>query len=233
MPLAKTKNAKTKKRPTTAPAAKPRARFHHGNLREALIQATLELVEEGGIERITVREAARRAGVSSGAPFRHFPNKTALMTAVAEEAMHRFRAEIEVALKRAAAADPLTRFRALGDAYFRWITRNPTHFRIISDRTLVDFVGSESLRDDNAATRRVMEGLLGQAQRERLVRPGDIAIMALAARAIAYGLGRMWIDGHFAQWDVAPKQVRPLIDRIFDLFVSGLAGGEAPAGRQG
>ena len=50
-----------------------------------MIAATIALVEEAGPEGVTVREAARRAGVSSGAPFRHFPNKTALMTAVAED----------------------------------------------------------------------------------------------------------------------------------------------------
>ena len=217
-----------KARPGARPA--PRARFHHGNLRAALIEATLQLVEEGDAGAITVREAARRAGVSSAAPFRHFPNKTALMTAVAEEAMRRFRAEIEKALKRREGADALARFRALGDAYFRWIARNPTHFRVISDRTLIDFEASEALRRDNAEIRRLMEGLLRQAQREGRVRPGDVAELALAARAMAYGLGRMWVDGHFAQWDVAAKAIGPAIDRVFDLFVQGIAAD--PARRQ-
>src|ERR1700736_99614 len=116
--------------PRTPPAKKPRAkkaavkkpartRYHHGNLREALIEATLRLVEEGGPEAVTVREAARRAGVSPGAPFRHFPSRDALMNAVAEEAQRRFRVEIEAALAEAPASDPLGRFRCLGIAYLR------------------------------------------------------------------------------------------------------------------
>ncbi len=56
-----------------------------------------QLAEEGGAEAVSVREAARRAGVSPGAPFRHFPSRDALMTAVAEEAQRRFRAEIDMA----------------------------------------------------------------------------------------------------------------------------------------
>src|SRR6202451_3555764 len=91
-------------------AAKP---YHHGDLRRVLIEAALKLAEEGGPEAISVREAARRAGVSPGAPFRHFDSRAALMTAVAEEAQRRFRAEIDAALKEASAADPLERFRAL------------------------------------------------------------------------------------------------------------------------
>ena len=57
-------------------AAKP---YHHGDLRRVLIEAALALAEEGGIEQISVREAARRAGVSPGAPFRHFESRDALM----------------------------------------------------------------------------------------------------------------------------------------------------------
>src|SRR5713226_4202940 len=75
--------------------------YHHGDLKRVLVDAALRLAEEGGAEGVSVREAARRAGVSPGAPFRHFPNRVALLTAVAEEAQRRFRAEIDAALSEA------------------------------------------------------------------------------------------------------------------------------------
>ena len=136
-----------------ATAARGRTRYHHGNLRAALIEAAERLIEEGGPESVTVREAARRAGVSSGAPFRHFPNRTALMTAVAEQGMTRLLAEVERALTRTAGADPVTRCAAFGEAYFRWVERNPTQFRVISARNLIDFEGSKTLRRDNEVLR--------------------------------------------------------------------------------
>src|SRR5882672_7678585 len=102
-------SAKPRRRPAGHPPPKP---YHHGDLRRVLIDAALGLAEEGGAEAVSVREAARRAGVSPGAPFRHFPSRVALMTAVAEEAQRRFRAEIEVALSEVPAGDPLARFRA-------------------------------------------------------------------------------------------------------------------------
>src|SRR5580698_5992700 len=106
-------STRPKSRPTRRPVPPPKP-YHHGDLRRVLIDAALDLVEQGGAESVSVREAARRAGVSPGAPFRHFPSRTALMTAVAEEAQRRFRAEIDAALAQAPAADPLARFRALG-----------------------------------------------------------------------------------------------------------------------
>src|SRR4051812_28390907 len=143
---AKTPAAKPRRRASRSPAPKP---YHHGDLRRVLIDAALQLVGEGGAEAVSVREAARRAGVSPGAPFRHFPSRDALMQAVAEEAQRRFRAEIAAALA-AAPGDPLGRFRCLGLAYLRWAMRNPTHFEIISSRRFFDHDRAAAISRDNA-----------------------------------------------------------------------------------
>ena len=144
------------------PAAAPKP-YHHGDLRRVLIDAALQLVGEGGAEAVSVREAARRAGVSPGAPFRHFPSRDALMQAVAEEAQRRFRAEIEAALAGAPAGDPLGRFRCLGLAYLRWAMRNPTHFEIISSRRLFDHDRAVAVSRDNAELIELTERTLAEA----------------------------------------------------------------------
>src|SRR5690242_21874322 len=106
------------------PAAKPRrpaARragaekpYHHGDLRRVLVDAAFDLVGEAGAEAVSVREAARRAGVSPGAPFRHFQSREALLAGVAEEARRGFRAGTARARAKPRADDPLGRFRCLG-----------------------------------------------------------------------------------------------------------------------
>src|SRR5262245_35559564 len=112
--------SKPSPKPARAPRPERRSTYHHGRLREALIEAAERMIEEEGPETVTVREAARRAGVSPGAPFRHFASRTALMTAVAERAMQRFRDEIASAEAGVDPADPIARFAALGGAYVRW-----------------------------------------------------------------------------------------------------------------
>jgi len=216
-------HATTKPAGASRPNRLRRARYHHGNLKEALIDATVQLIEQGGVESVSVREAARRAGVSSGAPFRHFPTKTALLTAVAEQATRLLLEEMSRTLARCASENPIERFRALGDAYMRWVTNHPTQFEVVSNRRIIDFAGSESLQPDNDKIRSLMDGVLSEARDEGLLRSGDLATIALAARATAYGVARMYVDGHFAQWGVKNRDARHVFESVFDLFIRGIA----------
>lgn len=219
---------------TSSPPKRPRAvapprPYHHGNLRQALVDAALAIARESGLEAVTVREAGKRVGVSSGAPFRHFPNKMALMTAVAEEAMQRFRDGIAAELEAAAGQPALARFRALGTAYLHWVIRNPTHFEVISVRRQIDFAGSALLVRLNDEIRAIMLALLAEAQREGALRGGEVERIALQARAFVYGLARMWIDGQFAQWG-GEAQAEALMGQALDDYVALLA---APSPRAG
>ncbi|CAN7412331.1 TetR/AcrR family transcriptional regulator [Bradyrhizobium sp. LjRoot220] len=221
-PSAKAPPAKPRRRTARVPAPKP---YHHGDLRRVLIDAALQLVGEGGPEAVSVREAARRAGVSPGAPFRHFPSRDALMNAVAEEAQRRFRAEIEAALAEApaGAGDPLGRFRCLGLAYLRWAMKNPTHFEIISSRRFFDHDKAAGVSQDNAELIDLAERTLAEAFAEGQLRSPDLKRVQIAGRALVYGFARMNIDGHFPRWGVAGADAEGTAAGILDLFIEGIA----------
>ncbi len=206
----------------------PRA-YHHGDLRAAVIAATVQLVEEVGAERVTVREAARRAGVSSGAPFRHFPTKTALMTAVAEEGMVRLSDTIQQRLDAAASDNPFVRLAALAQAYFAWAVANPTHYRVLGDRPLIDFEGSEVLSGRAAAIRTDMAAMFADAHAAGLLRPGDPELLHLQARALSYGLARMHVDAHLREWAIPPDQARAAMQGVMDDHIISLAADPATA----
>src|ERR1700736_7023350 len=171
-------SAKPKRRPgRRPPAPKP---YHHGDLRRVLIDAALQLAEQGGAAAVSVREAARRAGVSPGAPFRHFESRDALLTAVAEEAQRHFRAEIEAAQAEAPAGDPLARFRCIGLAYLRWAMRNPAHFEIISSGRYFDHDKATGLSQDNAELIGMTERLLADAFRKGQLRVPELKRVEIA-----------------------------------------------------
>ena len=107
-----------------------KGRYHHGDLRAALVEATRELVEEKGPDQFSVSEAARRAGVSSAAPYRHFKDRDELLAAACMDGMQRHYKAMEDAL---AALPPrsLKRIDRLGDVYVRFAQDEPGMFRLI------------------------------------------------------------------------------------------------------
>jgi AcrR family transcriptional regulator len=215
-------SAKPKRPPARRRLLPPRP-YHHGDLRRVLIDAALQLVEEGGAEALSVREAGRRAGVSPGAPFRHFSSRDALMSAVAEEAQRRFRAEIDATLADVAATDPLARFRCIGLAYLRWAMRNPAHFEVISSGRFFDHGQAAGLSRDNNELIGLTERTLAEAFAQGQLRVPDLKRVQIAGRALVYGFARMNIDGHFPRWGIADAQAERTAEAILDLFIEGIA----------
>ncbi|MBB4910046.1 TetR/AcrR family transcriptional regulator [Actinophytocola algeriensis] len=127
-------------------------RYHHGDLRAALVDAALALIAERGVEALSVAETARRTGVSGAAPYRHFPSRLDLLRATAVRAAQLLDAELEVALN---SADPVERLAEAGRAYVRFVIRHHAG---------LDLVFAEQLRGGDAALaaagRAVMDRLL-------------------------------------------------------------------------
>jgi AcrR family transcriptional regulator len=204
-------------------AAAARGSYHHGSLREALVAAALELIELHGVEQLSLREAAKRAGVSPGAPFRHFPTKAALLTAVAEQASQRLHAAVEARLAADADQPALLRFAAIGEAYLEWAARHPTHFQIVSQRQLLDADAGARLAPYNEAIRARMQALLDEAFADTPAALARVASLQLLGRGLVYGLARMGVDGHFPEWDLGHASAPAAVRDTFVLFIELLA----------
>ncbi len=109
--------------------------YHHGNLREALIGAAVELIARHGPAGFTVAEAARLAGVSPGAPYRHFRDAEALLAEVALRGYDRF-AEALAAAWAGGHPDALSAFEALGRAYLAFARREPAYYAAMFETRL-------------------------------------------------------------------------------------------------
>ena len=112
------------------------AAYHHGNLKNAMVEAAMQLVIEGGEEAFSLREAARVVGVTANAAYRHFPSKSALATAVAAQGFEllaqRMQAEMEdSSLGVTNERTSVERFKATGRAYVEFAMENPKLFRLM------------------------------------------------------------------------------------------------------
>lgn len=188
-------------------------RYHHGNLRQALLDAAEEVLIDGGIEALSWREIARRAGVSPGAPYHHFADKAALLTALARQHLaeldHRFR---EVC---ATHPEPHEQLRALGMVYVAYALEHPAAFRLMFRPEMGSPFGGAS------AETPVFGVLLQVVRACRAGATGDPAEterVACAAWGLVHGLAALLLDGPLAALATDRERVRALVATSTDRF---------------
>lgn len=189
---------------------KPGDEYHHGDLRRALVDAAATLAGEKGIESLSLREAARSAGVSHAAPYHHFKDKAALLAAVAEEGFIRFDAFQRKSLQ-SAPREPAARLRALGKAYIRFAIKNPHYFRVMFRKDLVGPEITPSLRKIAYQTfDRVFEAVgdcLGSSSTAEVMPP------SITAWSLVHGLASLWLDGPLSNPEFGRYSIETLYDK--------------------
>lgn len=111
----------------------------------------------------------------------------------------------------------------MADGYIHWAVLHPTHYRVLGDRTLVDFYGSDALMRDNRWIRETMQAALQRAQSMGLLRTTDLAVVTLQSRALAYGLARMHVDAHLKEFGITKSRARAAMYGALKDFVVSLA----------
>lgn len=189
--------------------------YHHGALREALIDAAESIIDERGVEGFSLREAARRAGVSPAAPGHHFGDARGLLTAVATRAFRDFGDALEAG---STGGDRRTRIRGQGMAYVRFALANRARFELMWRKAMLD-------REDPdycAAGDRAFAILDRAARGEGAVEGPDLTVLApsIAAWSIVHGFVQLALGGAFG---TGPRELESatehLLPRVLDHLV--------------
>jgi AcrR family transcriptional regulator len=207
-----------------------RATYHHGDLRNALVRAAADLAERDGPDAVTIRAAARAAGVTPTAAYRHFAGHAELLDAAKHEALERMGAMIlEVLGDPPEEVDPvevaLHRMRAGGRGYVRFALAQPGLFRTAFCRS-----DHDDLRDAGERLAAAPPHAFLSAALDELVSVGwlDPALRPHAetpAWAAVHGLSLLLLDGPYRALDEAEREL--LIDATLEMTLRGLAGGPA------
>ncbi|WKX73520.1 TetR/AcrR family transcriptional regulator [Streptomyces sp. XD-27] len=171
-----------------APPAPARRPYHHGDLRRAILTAALDVVAADGPGAISLRDLARRAGVSHAAPAHHFKDRAGLLTAIAAEGY----SLLADALAEVPAGTPDS-LRELGVQYVRFALAHPAHFEVMHRPELLhrddlEFVAARSL-----AWHRLRRGVESRAAAGR---GPDLEQAVLAAWSLAHGYATLRLSGN-------------------------------------
>jgi AcrR family transcriptional regulator len=169
--------------------------YHHGNLRSALLAAAERTVRERGAQSLSLRELAREIGVSHGAPRRHFPDRQALLNALAESGFERLGSELRTAAD-GAGEDFQARLRATAAAYIRFAIRDPALLELMFAAKHAE--GVETLPAAMERAFSVMLDLIVQGQDEGLLESGDPERVGLVLFATIQGIAALITGGMVA-----------------------------------
>lgn len=199
--------------------------YHHGDLRRTLLETAAAILAETGRWDFSLREVARRAGVSHNAPYRHFSDKEALLAAVAVAGFEALNAETAAAAD--GLSDPTAVLRALGRAYVHFGIVNAALYRLMFGQGLPSVaVLPPALREAIQAARlRLRDVVLwGGRTGAFAVDPDDVdAVTAavVAAWSLVHGLTSLTID-HVVEREVGQDTPTDWTMQVIDRFISGL-----------
>jgi AcrR family transcriptional regulator len=194
--------------------------YHHGNLKEVLLEAARKLIEEHGAFGFSLTEAARLAGVSPAAPYRHFRDRDALLAEVARNGFERFAARLDAAWNNGVPT-PLSAFENLGRAYLAFAREEPASYTVMFETGLAPGTEGETLPAAERAfdvLQRVAAALCRQLPESE--RP-PLKLVSLHIWAMAHGVATLFSQGGRAAGRV-PMMPEEILESGLLIYLKGL-----------
>jgi len=204
-------------------ARAPKRPFHHGNLHEALVERARALLRSDGLAALSLREVARREGVSHAAAYRHFRARTALLAAVATTGFVALRERLEAAV--AEARTPLDGLGVIGASYVRFAFDEPHLFRLMYGPELAARAEHPALETAAREAFGVVPACVREAQQAKQVRREPVLELALIAWSLVHGIATLALDGQLADAGMTAADAERFVERADRVLRRGLLPG--------
>jgi len=178
--------------------------YHHGDLRNALIQAGLEMLSESGAAALDLRKVARKAGVSHAAPYRHFADKQALIAAINEEGFHRLAERIESAL-REGPGDAVEQLHGIARAYVHFARENPWLMREMFSGLTIEREVFPSLHQVSKTVFMLYVEVIKRGQEQGSITNGDPSALAGVLWSLLHGVAMLTIEHQMRPYTDGPN----------------------------
>jgi len=194
--------------------------YRHGNLREAILIASLEAIEINGVDSLSIREVAKTAGVTHQAPYRHFKDKEALLAALAQDGFEKLYQEMSKSVQDINA--PIEKITALGVNYLTWAAEHPAHFRLMFSQNIPEFETYEGLLIAANSILNLVLLVTKENQDGKVIRNDDTRSLARQFWATVHGVTLLFIDRQFKPLKGDLKSGQKLIQEIILNLINGL-----------
>ena len=195
-------------------------RYHHGDLRRALIDEAVRTIQRRGVHELTLRGVGQALGVSRSALYRHFADKAALLEAVAAQGFRTLRERLTGAWT--SGGESRAAFDAMAVAYVRFALDQPSHYRVMFGAALDAETCDPDLRVEGAAAFQALVDAIVSQQRAGILRPDEPLQLANYVWSIVHGISMLALDGRLRSGGCeidtlvtfAVARIRSGIDRV-------------------
>lgn len=194
--------------------------YHHGNLREALIDAALELISEKGPAGFTFADAARGAGVSPAAPYRHFRDRDALMADIAKRGFEALAEDLSAAAKDGS-PNPAATVERIGQAYIDFARREPALFSAMFESGLAPSEAPDVKAAEDRAFQVLLEACEAISDTAKTAQRPPPMMMALHLFSLAHGIAALYSRGDGSRRTI-PMSPPELLEAAVLVYLDGL-----------
>lgn len=188
--------------------------YHHGDLKRVVIETAQEMLREDKGWQFTLREVARRAGVSHAAPYKHFPDKGALLAELATLGFHELRVQIAGAIARPQHSGRAA-FIAAAKAYVQFGTANASLYRLMFSAD-VDKAAFPELDKAGTGAFGELTGILERGQQSGAFKTRPVRGQAAASWALMHGFTMLTIDGQLLPEKVGPNPIEAVLASLLE-----------------
>lgn len=195
--------------------------YHHGDLRSALVNAAVKMLETTSQEELSLRELARTVGVSQAAPYRHFKNKEELFAAINQQGFEiKFNMMKEAIEKHR--SDPKEMFIQCGLAYFRMGQKHPQHFKTMMLSPYCPKPEYPELMQISGSAFALLKDVIDIAQKEKVVGAGDPYHITLQCWALVHGLTSLYVENRVDWMGLDDKNSETFMRNMLEQYLVGL-----------
>lgn len=194
--------------------------YHHGNLPAALLDAVRDAVADCGVSGVSLRDVARRAGVSHSAPAHHFGSKAGLLTAFATAGYQLLAESVIAEVAAADASDGAAELAAIGRGYVAFAVGHPAHFAVMFRLDALD-QGNDAFVRASEAAYSLLTATIERCRAAGRLHGRSPEVVAVSAWSIVHGLAALWISGRLAE-RIAEQDPERLAADVTGLFTEAV-----------
>jgi AcrR family transcriptional regulator len=185
-------------------------KYHHGDLKNALIKAGMEILSSEGVSGLSLRKVAQKAGVSHAAPYAHFEDKQALIAAISTEGYRKLLDHLDAILVQYP-NDPKSQLVEAAWAYICFAQTDPAHFRVTFSSAVEHEKNYPTLVEMTGKTFSRVVQIVGACQAAGLLSPGPADVMAISVWSMVHGFTSLLIEGQISHKQLERMTVREML----------------------